>query len=171
MSHQRTAIRQYVVQQLGQAGAAQAEGRLTHPLPANTTSHVEARVTADGVLEKHADAPLQLKRQLTLEVEVVVQGTTCEDDADTIAGAVENLLMADHTLGDTCSECVLESTELELDSAETRKATALLTFSVIYFTEHSNTAAEAFLTAGVTWDMGPAPDGNAEATDTLTLPQ
>jgi len=171
MSHPRTAIREYVVQTLGSAGAAQTEGRRAHPLPEATTSHVTARVTADAVLAKHADAPLALKRQLTLEVEVVTQGASCEDDADTITAAVEDLLMADHTLGGTCSECVLESTELELDSAETRKAMAVLTFGVVYFTEHTNTAVEAFATAGVTWDMGPAPDGQAEASDTLSLPQ
>lgn len=173
MSHPRTTIRNYVVALL--ASPTSPLGTVlkqqVHPHTTGQLPSIEVRTPNDRVVGKHSDAPLVLRRELEMEVTVRTRGATAEDDANTIADAVEDLLMIDDSLGGNCNSCLLESTSVSMAAAEKPVAEAALNFTIEYFTEHSATVSAAFLQALATWDMGSAPDGQAEASDDLSLPQ
>lgn len=172
MSHPRTAIRNYVISKLESAALVPADGvskEWVHPGAADLSQSIEVRTPSDQVAGRFSTAPLVLRRNLTLEVVVRCKGADAEDAANTIAESVEQLLMVDHTLGDLCNECVLDSTTVEQEAAEQRVAEAAITFAVEYASEHSTTATDDFTGADVDWDMGPEPDGQIDAQDTVDV--
>ncbi len=156
MAHQRALIRQAAVAQLIAAStAAAARVEATRMIP-----HRRVGETALGVYtpEETVDtetriAPRELHRTLTLVIEGIVTGVSGVDDAlDTLAEQVEAALDADDTLGGTCQESILLSTDLEVAEDGARTVGLIrLTYNAIYyqFAPLTVSAPDAFLTADV----------------------
>jgi len=87
--------------------------------------------------EIYDTAPRNLKRTLTLAVEVIVQDDESSDDiVDKLCLEVENAIHVDETLGSKASDCVLTGTEMiQKKEGDTLTASAILQVDVKYFTD------------------------------------
>lgn len=173
MSHPRTVIRTYVVNAIKAANTAAGQeiySTVTHPTDAALA--VSVSTPLDQVVGSYSDAPLILKRDLSLNITITAAGAGCEDVANDLADELELLLLDDPTLGENCELCRLRSTSIDLDGAGAETAAeAELSFSVIYSSQHGAVAPDEFLTASADWDTGPDVDGQIDAQDTIDIPQ
>lgn len=173
MSHPRTTIRNYLVALLTdpEAPLGTVLKQQVHPHTVGQLPSIEVRTPTDRVVGKHSDAPLILHRNLDVEITVRTRGASAEDSANTIADAIEQLILAEDSLGGNCNSCLLESTSVSMAAGEKPVAEAVLSFTAEYYTEHATEIDEEFALAVADWDLGTDPDGHAEASDDLTLPQ
>jgi len=177
MAHQRKLIRNATVAQLLAAGTA-AGSRIesTRMIP-----HRRYEGTALGVYTPEETventetrtAPRELYRMATLVIEGVVaasSGAEAADALDDLAEQVEAALDADDTLGRTCEESLLQSTDLEV-AEDGQKTVGLLrlTYSAFYhqFAPTAVSAPDAFLTANVKTNLGGVVAPADQAEDTI----
>lgn len=87
--------------------------------------------------EVHNEAPRNLKRILTLVIEIVVQADEkLDDELDQFCLAVENAIHVDETLRSKASDCRLVGTDLmQKPEGDTLTGSALLSFEVKYFSD------------------------------------
>jgi len=93
--------------------------------------------TLQETSQVHIEAPRNLKRVLTLAVEIVVQSDeNGADKLDELCLAVENAVHVDETLNSTVSDCRLVSTDLiEKPEGDTLTGSAILNFEATYFSD------------------------------------
>jgi len=179
MAHQRQVIREAVKAALvgkTAAGPRVYETRTTPwlrvQLPAISVYTLEETVDP----ESRKTAPRELTRTIKLAVQAVVeQGINMDDALDAISLEIERAMHADPSFGDTCSDSVLAATEqLYEDGGNRPIGAAILTYSVIYFTDAPAAADLAplddFATAGITTDLSGTTDPDDQAQDVVAVP-
>lgn len=138
--------------------------------------------------EEFAETPRELKRTITMAIEVVASGPevdeegnapkdkkTLEDCLDDIAEQIECELAIDDTLGSACDKSILTSTEFEFDgNGASPVGSVRLSYDVTYF-RRSPDDLKAQLdklpdhtTAETEWNIGEDPD-TREAKDTIDV--
>ena len=94
--------------------------------------------TKNETIDKQTDAPLVLKRDLDLVIEVITKANDeleAQDILDDISWEIEQILSRDHTLCDTASDSILNDVHLEYDeNGESPIAACILSFRVRYLT-------------------------------------
>ena len=139
-------------------------------------------------VSEYAQAPKELERDLTLEIEIYAEGPeideegnpptgkSLEDILDDMTVQVENALDFDDTLGGTCDESILTNTEFDFEGDGGQPlGSARLTFSVTYLTKSPRSVDKQgsladFKSNKVDWNIGDDPK-TREAKDTIDLPQ
>lgn len=134
---------------------------------------------------EYADAPRELERELSLELELIAAGPEENEDAgspenleksledilDDLAEEVEGLLAADETFGGVCDDSVLTNTEFEFDRSGAQPiGSARLTYLVTYYTMSPRTEPTQpdFETNKVDYNIG-EDENTREATDTVDM--
>ncbi len=122
------------------------------------------------------------KRTARVIVEVVCKGNPSpldadanpDDDVDLLMDEVEIALDADHTFDGTAADSTFVRCEYAGDDeGEVALAAGRLELDVEYYEDRPKQPVlhEPLVSAGVTWDLGPTPDGQVEAEDELELGQ
>ncbi|MBU1040052.1 MAG: hypothetical protein KKF77_03000 [Proteobacteria bacterium] len=142
--------------------------------------HVSSRdLPAIGVYTTEESSPLadasprKYERTVNVVVDCLVEKNDALDDAlDALAKQVEDLLMADPTLGGTASDSALMRTTIGLvGEGRTESGCASLEFEADYETSPGLVDADTlddFAVAGVDMDLAPA-DGTPEIQDVVII--
>lgn len=139
----------------------------------------------------HDSAPREVKRALSLVVQIMVEGDTertkenegeplADEQLDTICKQVEDALAADDTLNGTTGDCRLMRTEIHLiEDGDDVTLAAVMTWAVDYYTYMPESVElDDFVTQHQDWDIAteattdePAADGEIDGQNTNELPQ
>lgn len=179
MAHPRALIRQAVVAQLIAAStAAGARVEATREIPRRRTDGPALGVYTPEESVASAEtrtAPREHTRALTLVVEGIVSGASGVDDAlDALALEVEDALDADDTFGRKAAESSLASTDLEVvEDGDRTVGLIRLTYTVTYYTfaPREVDAPDAFVSAGVKYDLNGSVIPQDQAEDNVELEQ
>ena len=136
MTHARTQIRQAVLALLTgstTAGSNVFEARV-YPIDEPKLPALLVYTKQETVGEQSMSRPRTQHRELMVTVEAYVKARgNIDQDTDTLALEVEQLIAADPTLGGLVKDTALDTTETQFsDDGEKPIAVAVLTFSVLY---------------------------------------
>lgn len=140
MAHQRKLIRAKVVEILT-TNVPIVSGRVYKTRISNLWESAEVPSLAVYTRQEESLAsskrPLSLLRTMQLSIGLTVQAVDDVDDAiDDLAGEIEAAMAVDVTLGRTCEECSLVSTELAVNESGSKPmGGAVLTFEVVYLSD------------------------------------
>lgn len=172
--HKRQTIREAVRERL--LGRTVAQDRV-HAMRFTTYRGLDLPALGIYVTEESVDpsskggAPRYLWRtmQLTLEAVVKYDSQSMEADLDAIALEVERAMHIDRTIGDTASDAILASTELDvLIEGDRIVGVARLTYSVTYETsapEAEDVTLDDLKTVDVKTNLGGAVAAGNQAED------
>lgn len=117
-------------------------------------------------------SPRTLKREALVAIECIAKADESLDDTlDQMAEEVEAAIGSDESLGDVCSDCILQDTETTLSAdGNTMFGSAVLTYRVTYFSELVEPEAVGDPLEGfdVAYDLKPSEI--VEAQDKIDLP-
>lgn len=117
-------------------------------------------------------APRTIKRELLVAVECIAKADDSLDDTlDQMAEEVEAAIGSDESLGELCSDVLLQDTEMTLSGdGNTLYGSAILTYRVTYFSELVEPEAVGDQLEGfdVTYDLKPSE--LVEAEDKIDVP-
>lgn len=136
MKHARTQIRNAVTALLKgntTAGDNVFEARV-YPINDPKLPALLVYSKQETVGEQSMSRPRTQQRELMITVEAYVKARgTVDEDTDTLALEVEQLIAADPTLGGLVKDTALDTTETQFsDDGERPVAVAVMTFSVLY---------------------------------------
>lgn len=124
-------------------------------------------------------APLRLKRDLTLAIQIIARMDDGLDDAlDDIAQEVESVMSENYYIGDLCGDQALSSVEMHLQAeGDAPHGSCILAYTVTYYTEDVASGVDTrfgnelvpFETADVKWNVEPSDEVSAE--DTVSMQQ
>lgn len=182
MSAGRKAIRHAAVALMKAEVAAlggRAYGNRAEPLSDQSTMPVCLVYTTSESVEVEG-SPREYRRKTELVFEVVTRSTAVaenanlDDELDDLAAAVEQAVFRDEELlGSACDTILqrVEGPEMESDGRQLVGAVRVV-FEAQYVEDpYTSKTYDAFEGVNVTYDVGPEPDGNPEATDTIELEQ
>lgn len=175
MAHQRKLIREAVIARLKQAGTA-AEDRI---FGSRVRSIKEKELpcilvyTKQESAEVSIEAPREFKRDLTVTLELIVQGDTetdVDDALDDLAEQVEYAIFREETFGGVVSDVLLGETEIEiLSEGERPVGGAKISLTMPYYQQmpgDQTGALEALETVNIKIDQATA-DDVIESEDTV----
>lgn len=178
--HPRRIIREKVASLLA-LGATAAGSRVW---PSRGRPWLASKVPAIGVYTVEEESPTSdtsprsYARTVTVLVELHLDAMDdrLDDAMDDLAKQVEDILLADPTWGGVADDSALMSTTMGFDAkGEKERGMVLMVWEADYTTrpqEADPATLDDFVTAHVDWDLRPHdPDADADATDTVTLPQ
>jgi len=143
--------------------------------------------TRSEPVDKYAEAPRELERNLQLTIEIVAAGPEVDEDGnepagksledilDDIAEQVEVEMSRDETFGGEADDSILANTELEFDGGGGQPiGSSRLTYTITYYTMRPDNVDKQieindFEKAEVDWDIN-QDDSTIEAEDTIDLP-
>lgn len=185
MSSQRKAIRHAIAAVLlnnTTAGASVFASR-TRKVPVSALPAILV-YTREETAEVFNESPRQLKRVLSVGIEITTRADDALDDAlDDIADEVERIMSENQTLGDTASDVLLARTEITLTGdGDNQYGSAVLAYDVTYYTDDVSLGVEGagvpqenvltpFERAGTEWRPNGATDKSPATNDLTNLPQ
>jgi hypothetical protein len=141
MAHAREQVRDAVVSILQSAAVADSVSKSrVYPIPAKTISIALVYTNTESIVQTTLTYPRKFEREMTLVVECVARDADYLDDRlDRLCEAVENAIGADNTLGGVVKDCVLNDTQITLDSSgDAPIGSARLQFRVSYRTAETD---------------------------------
>lgn len=146
MAHARKTIRDGVVQLLSNLASTTSHVHATRTQPLEAAQLPALCIyTLEESSELDVLTPRKMLRQLTLIVEAVAQvNDTLDDTLDQICLEVEQVLVANFTLGGLVKDCRLVSTKIAVRGAgEKDTGSAVMSFDVLYRTLCSDASLTA----------------------------
>lgn len=130
-------------------------------------------------VEEYAVAPRELKRILSVSLELVAAGTdenVVSDKLDAMALQVEEIIHRDDTLGCAgVSNTILDSVDFEYDpSGEQPIGSCRLNYAVTYYQKQPRVPVDDFQGVDADWQVGhhdSSSDATIDAEDTIDLEQ
>jgi len=135
--------------------------------------------TRSESIEEYAAAPRELKRDLSLTLEIIAEGTNevaTSDKLDAIALQIEEIFHKDDTLGCAgISKSILSSVDFDFDgSGNSSVGSCRLTYDVTYYQVQPDVDVDIAKVVNADWQVGhddSSPDTIIEAKDKIDLPQ
>lgn len=140
--------------------------------------------TLEETAEVFNEAPRELKRVLSVAIEIVAREDAGLDDAlDDIAQEVEDILSENQTLDDVASDVVLTRTQIDLGAeGDNQHGACILAYDVTYYTMDVSDGVDGpgvppanvlrvFERAGVEWRPNGATADSPVTKDLIQLPQ
>jgi len=140
--------------------------------------------TTEEAAEEFIQAPRELKRTLTVRIEIAARADEELDDTlDDLAQEVEDILSENQTLDDVASDVILTRTEIVLNAdGDNQHGACVMSYDVTYYTKDVSDGEEGpgvpdanvlrvFARAGVEWRPNGATADSPVTKDLIQLPQ
>jgi hypothetical protein len=183
--HPRARVRRWIVDRLKAAALLPAKivsNRAT-PTALSDAPVVLVYLLGEEDPEPFNVSPLTYSRPATLALHAIVpeldlpEGVDLDEVADAFAYVFESMLLCDidsHGLyfGAQAADCVPRQTEFVLeDKGERVYLHARTEWRITYQTTPASPATDPLAVVHADWDVGPTPDEQLEAEDTVSIPQ